>query len=1149
MKNATAYGIVIFQAGARAPWQNGKTERHGAHFKELMEKARGETVIANEQELQLLMQEIEGAKNRFANRSGFSPIQRQIGQTPRTPAELLGDDVIDPALVSGAMVDDIERLHEMRRIAQKAFVEHNARKTIQTVERSRHKVLQEFEAGDYVYVFRVYRMRKIRGSRGQTEAGFARNKPTWVGPGTVVALDGPNLWVTVWGELWKVAREQCRKATSLEKQGIELVLTECKDVIEEYKRSSKKTGFKDLTEEQWPEKEDEEEIEEVSQRQRVRFEDEIEEIPHPEVEERSEERREEQRRASNATVEEPEVERIDEAENEEAEDDEDVIPGFQEDLEASRREEAERLQEMNRREEVRRLQEMTELSRLRSNRLDGHPASSESGGPIRTAWRLRELGGSEPYLWEMFLTTEEEVAEVERELRMQRMKDMLKKTEKKKSGDYWMIDHRAGTLTRKHRRKRRSLFYPKEEDDEIPIPVHQLKTLRRTSVKYMGNFPEEAEENDDWKKSKKSHKERWWKGSTTFFFDSEIPQEELEAIEVMLAEKRRTDDVDMRKESAKDLEEWKDFDLAEWEKVVQSGAVRVLSLEESRKISEDLKKQGKSNRILPTKIARRYKPSEQPGEPATKKSRLCLRGDLDPDIMTLEKFSPTVNTMNLAVMMQVAANQNMTSQIADFKNAFCQSEPLKRKEGELFFRQPPEGIKGVHPEQIVQIVNGCYGLVDAPLHWRRSLTEYLKKIGYIQSALDPCIYKFYVDGRINGMLAIEVDDLLMMGHGKHLERIQKLKEKFVFGKWVTLKELPEGAMFNGRRIKQKEDGEFQIDVEKFVLERMEEIKLEKGRAGQKKEEVTEEERGAARALCGSLNWLAKEGRPDLAGPASLMSSGLTRMKVEDIVALNEVVRAIKKEPGLAIRIQPLRKMRFGVVSDASFGNDEMHSQGGQMIICYEDGLQKNEKAKTNILCWRSGRLQRVCNSTLAAETQSLSRGMGDLLWIMVLFEELQEEEFSIREWPEKLCGSKVMALASNTTSEKLRGSLAVVDAKSLYDQLCKETIGGQDKRTAIEIQIIREDLESLQGQIRWVDHHAMIADGLTKVRGSNEALYRVLKTGTFQLTAENVQMQARSEARDNGQSTHEIRKFGINKNIGSCDFHDMFRATLIPNEE
>ena len=35
-----------------------------------------------------------------------------------------------------------------------------------------------------------------------------------------------------------------------------------------------------------------------------------------------------------------------------------------------------------------------------------------------------------------------------------------------------------------------------------------------------------------------------------------------------------------------------------------------------------------------------------------------------------------------------------------------------------------------------------------------------------------------------------------------------------------------------------------------------------------------------------------------------------------------------------------------------------------------------------------------------------------------------------------------MALASRETSERLRGSLAVEDAKSLYDQVCKDAIGG-----------------------------------------------------------------------------------------------------------
>lgn len=166
---------------------------------------------------------------------------------------------------------------------------------------------------------------------------------------------------------------------------------------------------------------------------------------------------------------------------------------------------------------------------------------------------------------------------------------------------------------------------------------------------------------------------------------------------------------------------------------------------------------------------------------------------------------------------------------------------------------------------------------------------------------------------------------------------------------------------------------------------------------------------------------------------------------------------------------------------------------------------------------------------------------------MVLFEELKDETFSIREWPQRLRGSEVLAMASAESSERLRGSLAVVDAKSLYDQLCKDTIGGQDKRTAIEIQIIREDLNSLSGKVRWIDHPAMLADTLTKIKGSCDPLYRMLSTGMFQLTAELEHMQARTQAKERGQSNTDLRRFGVNRSFGSCETQNGLHPCLTPN--
>lgn len=149
------------------------------------------------------------------------------------------------------MVDALEKTHEMRRIAQKAFCEYNARTTIQKALRSRTRTWQDYKAGELVFVYRVPKARR-RKVGGAEEFEAASNKAIWVGPGTVVTLDGANLWVSMMGQLWKVAREQCRPATNEEKTGVEAVMSQCNELIEEYKKNPKKAGYKDITNEEWP---------------------------------------------------------------------------------------------------------------------------------------------------------------------------------------------------------------------------------------------------------------------------------------------------------------------------------------------------------------------------------------------------------------------------------------------------------------------------------------------------------------------------------------------------------------------------------------------------------------------------------------------------------------------------------------------------------------------------------------------------------------------------------------------------------------------------------------------------------------------------------------------------------------------------------
>ena len=110
-------------------------------------------------------------------------MQRQIGQWPRVAEYGFSDDLIDTSLMEEAGAsDDFERLLELRRIAQKAFVEHNAQETIKKVRNTRNRVpqeSQEFHVGDYVYVFRVPRQRKRRIG-GPDFIDRATAKPYWV---------------------------------------------------------------------------------------------------------------------------------------------------------------------------------------------------------------------------------------------------------------------------------------------------------------------------------------------------------------------------------------------------------------------------------------------------------------------------------------------------------------------------------------------------------------------------------------------------------------------------------------------------------------------------------------------------------------------------------------------------------------------------------------------------------------------------------------------------------------------------------------------------------------------------------------------------------------------------------------------------------
>ena len=176
----------------------------------------------------------------------------------------------------------------------------------------------------------------------------------------------------------------------------------------------------------------------------------------------------------------------------------------------------------------------------------------------------------------------------------------------------WCIDMKRRKLICQHPEGRSKILHPAEQG--CPVPLHCLTSRRRTVRTHEDGSRSTVK--GDWRKPKTSAEEciptRSWVGYTEFTFKEKFePEKYINAWMV----KRSSDEV--REEDITEAEwpKWRETDGSEWGKVAQTGAVIALREEESELIEKQLKEAGLTNRILPSRMVRRWKPSEQPGVP------------------------------------------------------------------------------------------------------------------------------------------------------------------------------------------------------------------------------------------------------------------------------------------------------------------------------------------------------------------------------------------------------------------------------------------------------------------------------------------------------------------------------------------------------
>jgi hypothetical protein len=145
-------------------------------------------------------------------------------------------------------------------------------------------------------------------------------------------------------------------------------------------------------------------------------------------------------------------------------------------------------------------------------------------------------------------------------------------------------------------------------------------------------------------------------------------------------------------------------------------------------------------------------------KPDKYKARFVVKGFLQAAKDVGETFSPTVKMITLRLIFALAAVLSWTCRQMDVCNAFVNADTPR---GVPVYMECPQGFE--HDAKVMKLLKALYGLKGSPRAWWQHLTLFLKKLGFVVSALDACAFVLVVNGITEMIVGVYVDDLLIAG--------------------------------------------------------------------------------------------------------------------------------------------------------------------------------------------------------------------------------------------------------------------------------------------------------------------------------------------------------------------------------------------------
>ena len=344
--------------------------------------------------------------------------------------------------------------------------------------------------------------------------------------------------------------------------------------------------------------------------------------------------------------------------------------------------------------------------------------------------------------------------------------------------------------------------------------------------------------------------------------------------------------------------------------------------------------ENRAGRTVSARWVLSWKESENGGPPKAK-ARLVLRGFEDPDLMNIEKASPTATRQSKMLLLAFAGNWQWVVFCGDVRTAFLSGAEFNRK---IVVKLPADcgPLLGAGPQPThMRMLKSAYGLADAPLLWWKEADRRLRRGGWERHPLDRCFYLLFTKDRVLiAALVLHVDDLLVAGDGQNTEfkaAIATLKKIFDFGKWQELHDKGP-ILYCGGKLERDVAG-IHLGYADY-LKKVAPVTVPRAKENRP---VQPRDVGKLRGLIGALQWPAGQGLPALSASLSIQAASINQADTNLVNQLNKTLRFAKAQHSYRITMgkvfSDLNDLCLVVFSDAAFAvRPDGSSQGGLLVV-------------------------------------------------------------------------------------------------------------------------------------------------------------------------------------------------------------------------